>query len=92
MKVDLFTGGRFLFSVIVDCSVDELILVPRWLVNNASADAEGFDQLFFQAIKSSRTHLEAYEKAEVQHRATFGKNKYSSFESYKITKQKRLRK
>lgn len=66
-----------------DGSKCDIVIISKDLLKNASMTSEGFDNLFFDALKTSSTHVEAYEKAEQVHYQYFEKNKYSSYESFK---------
>ena len=61
----------------------DIVTVSKDLLKNASMTSEGFDGLFFNELKTSITHVEAYEKAEEVHYSYFEKRKYSSYESFK---------
>ena len=51
--------------------------------------ADGFEELFFNAARTSSTYMEAYEKVEVWHEETFGKRKYSEYNSFRNAKTQR---
>jgi hypothetical protein len=70
----------------------EIVVMPKVLVKNCSMSAEGFDELFFNFLKTNVTHTVAYEEAEKVHESYFEKRKYSDYESYRVSKSKRLHK
>lgn len=51
---------------------------------------EGFDDLFIHYTKECRTYVEAYFKAERDHIKKHGRTKYSSYDSYRTARAKRL--
>lgn len=93
MKIDVFANGKLLYSITGtdDFNPNDLVVVAKNLIEKATMTAEGFDDLFFEKLKDSRTHVEAYDKAEQKHFETFGHNKYSDFDSFRISKSKRLK-
>lgn len=52
----------------------------------------GFDDAFFKNLASCKTQVEAYTLTEQEYHSYFGRNRYSSFESYRISRNKRIRK
>jgi hypothetical protein len=93
MKIDVYANGKLLYSITGtdDFKPEEVVIVTRKLIENATMTAEGFDDLFFEKLKDSRTHVEAYDKAEQKHFDTFGHNKYRDFDSFRVSKSKRLK-
>lgn len=61
----------------------DVVTIPKDLARNCSLSAESFNEIFYDALQTSVTHIEAYEKAEDVHYHFFEKRKYSSFESFK---------
>lgn len=55
------------------------------------ATPEGFNRLFELYCKEYSTYEKAYEAAERQHESKFGKKKYASWESFKNTRNQKLR-
>lgn len=53
--------------------------------------AKEFDVEFFKNLKTSKSHQEAYEKTEELYRSFFRTNKYSSFDSYRKGRDRRLK-
>jgi len=58
----------------------------------ALLEPSGFDNLFYKklGIKCVKTQLQAYELAEKCYQKAFGRRKYSSFDSYRNARNKRL--
>lgn len=54
--------------------------------------AEGFDARFFEMCQHYPTDALAYEAVERQYESYFGKRRYSNYESYRKTKNKRINK
>jgi hypothetical protein len=52
----------------------------------------GFDERFWKYAKDSKTYMEAYEKTEIEHEKHFGKRKYSDYNSYTTSRNKRIKK
>lgn len=53
--------------------------------------ATGFDNLFWQKLREAKTQAEAYEQAEKEYHSYFQKNKYSSFDSYRKSRDRRFK-
>lgn len=53
--------------------------------------AKGFDVEFFNNLKISKTHIEAYEKTEKLYHSYFGRNRYKSYDSYRKVRNLRLK-
>jgi hypothetical protein len=53
---------------------------------------EGFDQLFEQAINKGKTQPEVFEQMNAEFKEAFGESRYKNFESYRVTRQKRIKK
>lgn len=56
---------------------------------NALMTPRGFDAEFFRNLATSKTHLEAYLKTEKKYKSYFGKTRYSSFDSYRKSRDQR---
>lgn len=52
----------------------------------------GFDERYFFHCKSSRTYVEAYAKTELEFFQYFELNKYSSYDSFRVSHNKRIKK
>jgi hypothetical protein len=52
----------------------------------------GFDERFWKYAKETKTYVEAYEKTEIEYEKHFGKRKYSDYNSYTTSRNKRLKK
>jgi hypothetical protein len=52
----------------------------------------GFDDRFWKYAKETKTYVEAYEKTEIEYEKHFGKRKYSDYNSYTTSRNKRLKK
>lgn len=51
----------------------------------------GFEKRFYKNCKSSKSYSEAYEKTEQEYESNFGKRRYSSYDSFRVTKNKKIR-
>jgi hypothetical protein len=52
---------------------------------------EGFEALFCRMCGEYSTYQRAYQAAERMYSAQFGRNRYSSYDSFKNTKNRKLR-
>ena len=52
----------------------------------------GFDDRFWKNAKETKTYVEAYEKTEIEYEKHFGKRKYSDYNSYTTSRNKRIKK
>jgi|TARA_Y100000004_G_scaffold173316_1_gene211058 hypothetical protein len=52
---------------------------------------EGFDDRFHEHCKSSKTYFEAYEKTEKEFEMYYAKRNYSSYDSFRISHNKRIK-
>lgn len=53
--------------------------------------AKEFDHVFFNNLKICKTQMEAYEMTEKLFHEFFGKNKYRNFESFRKSRDSRLK-
>jgi len=51
----------------------------------------GFENKFHKYCKSSKTYEQAYERVEKEYEQTFGKRRYSSYDSFRVTKNRKNR-
>jgi hypothetical protein len=51
----------------------------------------GFNLLFEKMIKSTGTYQEAYEKAEQQHLAKYGNNRYSCYDTFRNVRKRLIK-
>jgi hypothetical protein len=51
----------------------------------------GFDERFWKHSKDCKTYIEAYEKTEKEFHKHFGKRKYSDYNSYRNSRDKRIK-
>lgn len=51
---------------------------------------EGFNSVFEKLIKQEKTYVQAYIEAEEMHVRLFGKLRYSSYDSFRLTRQKAI--
>ena len=52
----------------------------------------GFEKRFHRNYKISKTYEDAYELTEQEYESNFSKRKYSSYDSFRVTKNRRNRK
>ena len=52
----------------------------------------GFEKRFHQNHKISKTYKDAYELTEQEYESNFSKRKYSSYDSFRVTKNRKNRK
>lgn len=72
-----------------DGSKCEIVTVSKDLLQNCNMTAEGFEQCFFNAAKTSSTYMEAYEKVEIMHEDLFNHRRYSDYDSFRKSKAQR---
>ena len=51
----------------------------------------GFEKRFHKHCKATKTYEQAYEKTEKEYEETFGKRRYSSYDSFRVTKNRKNR-
>ena len=49
----------------------------------------GFEKRFHKYCKSSKTYETAYEKTEIEYEKHFGKRRYSSYDSFRVSKNRK---
>jgi peptide methionine sulfoxide reductase MsrA len=95
MRYDIYQNGKLKWSIEgtdKTITANDITILPKQLAKNCSVSAETFDDIFFSELKTSTTHVEAYEKAEQLHEQYFEKRKYADYDSYRISKNQRLKK
>lgn len=60
-------------------------------VNIHLHDPAEFDRRFEELVPESDTYRTAYLRVEKEHEATFGYRKYSNYESYRVTRSRRIK-
>lgn len=53
---------------------------------------KGFDDLFWEQLKTASTQLEAWQATEEIYKSYFGRQRYANFESYRISRNRRYKK
>tara|TARA_R110002051_G_scaffold324860_1_gene424194 strand:- start:356 stop:562 length:207 start_codon:yes stop_codon:yes gene_type:complete len=53
---------------------------------------EGFEKRFYKNCKETKTNFEAYEVTEREYKSIFNKRKYSSYDSFRVSMTKRIKK
>tara|TARA_R110002124_G_scaffold229186_1_gene394466 strand:+ start:389 stop:613 length:225 start_codon:yes stop_codon:yes gene_type:complete len=66
-----------------------LIKYPKYILQLLTE--KGFDERYFHHCKSSRTYVEAYEKTELEFFNHFDLNKYSNYDSFRVSHNKRIK-
>ena len=51
----------------------------------------GFERRFHKHCKETKNYEQAYEKTEKEYEASFGKRRYSSYDSFRVTKNRKIR-
>ena len=51
----------------------------------------GFEKRFHKHCKETKTYSEAYELTEKEYQKNFGKRRYSSYDSFRVTKNRKIR-
>jgi len=94
LKLELFQHAKLVLSVepVGNVVSGDFTFLPVRIAKGCTLKAESFDDLFFECLKSQKTHEKAYFKAEEIHEQYFGTTKYSSYESFQSSKSQRLKK
>ena len=66
-----------------------MIKYPKHILNMLTED--GFDSRYFHFCRTSKTNLQAYEKTECEFREYFDISKYASYDSFRVSHNKRLK-
>jgi hypothetical protein len=53
---------------------------------------EGFDKRFWEIASKEKTYIQAYEELEKEYELHFGRRRYSDYNSFRICRNKRIRK
>lgn len=67
----------------------DIVTLPKDVIKNATLTSEGFEEVFFSQARTSSSYMEAYEKVEAWHEDTFGRRKYSDYNSFRNAKTQR---
>tara|TARA_R100000781_G_C4074862_1_gene125738 strand:- start:522 stop:743 length:222 start_codon:yes stop_codon:yes gene_type:complete len=51
----------------------------------------GFERRFHKHCKAARNYTEAYELTELEYEENFGKRRYASYDSFRVTKNRKNR-
>lgn len=51
----------------------------------------GFEKRFHTHCKETKNYEQAYEKTEKEYEKNFGKRRYSSYDSFRVTKNRKIR-
>ena len=95
MKVQLYEDGNLKWTIEAvgpSIGAHDISILPKSVTKGCSMSAEGFDELFFDCMSSSKNNSEAYEKAEQIHLEYFETRRYSDYYSYKSSKSQRFKK
>ena len=57
----------------------------------ALLSSKGFETRFHKNCKTSKTYEDAYELTEEEYEKHFGKRRYSSYDSFRVTKNRKNR-
>tara|TARA_R110002167_G_scaffold59643_1_gene169146 strand:- start:91 stop:297 length:207 start_codon:yes stop_codon:yes gene_type:complete len=52
----------------------------------------GFEERFHYHCKNERTYIKAYEEAEREYEDHFGKRRYSSYDSFRVVMNRKIKK
>lgn len=87
--IEIYQDGKLKWTIESIGSPSDIVFLPKSMANECSMSASGFDNIFYACMSGSKTNVEAYEKAEQIHVQYFEKRKYSSYESFAVSKSKR---
>ena len=51
----------------------------------------GFEKRFHKHCRTEKTYYEAYDKTEMEYENNFGKRRYASYDSFRVTKNRKNR-
>ena len=57
----------------------------------ALVSPSGFEKRFYKHCGQSKNYYEAYEKTEQEFENCFGKRRYASYDSFRVSKNRRIR-
>lgn len=83
MKLELFRDGKLYMTIEAVGNGNDFEVIPKRFIKDSSLSADSFQELFYDCMKETKTHVEAYEKAEEIHEHYFSKRRYSSYHSFK---------
>lgn len=89
--IEVYQNGKLLYSITSTDGREDVAIVSKSVIQKASLSPEAFDDVFTSFIKESRTHEEAYCKAEEYHLKIFSSTKYSGYESFRVSKSRRFK-
>lgn len=89
--IEVYQNGKLLYSIASTDGREDVAIVSKSVIQKASLSPEAFDDVFTSFIKESRTHEEAYCKAEEYHLKIFSSTKYSGYESFRVSKSRRFK-
>lgn len=90
--IEVYQNGQLKFTIQEIGMPSDFIVIPREVTKTCTMNAEGFKEIFFTCLKTSKTHAEAYEKAEEIHSQYFNERKYSGYTSFKVAMSKAAKK
>lgn len=53
--------------------------------------AKGFEEKFHKNCKDTKTYVQAYEKTEKEYEEHFGKRRYSSYDSFRVVMNRKIK-
>lgn len=92
MKHEVYQDGKLRMTLESTDGRCDIVTMPKVLVKECSMSARGFEELFFIFLKGNVTHTQAYEQAEVVHENYFDRRRYSDYDSFRKSKDQRMKK
>jgi len=92
--IQIYENGKLKWTIEAigaGISPNDITIIPTSIAKGCTLSAASFDEVFMEKLRESKTHIEAYEKAEQLHESYFGKRKYSDHDSFKVSKSNRLK-
>ena len=92
VKIELYRDGQKWMTVssVGFGSEDDIMILPKRLIKGSSLSAESFENIFFSFAKDCNSYQEAYERTESIHEEWFETRKYSSYDSFRKTKDRKF--
>jgi hypothetical protein len=89
--IEVYKDGKLMYTLTSTDGKEDIAIVSKEIISKSSLSPQAFDDVFTGFISSSKTHEEAYCKAEEYHASVFSSNKYNSYDSFRIAKSRRLK-
>jgi hypothetical protein len=96
--IEVFENGKLRLRLETTISYDDVMVLPKRIANACLMSADKFDELFYSILEANfphapaMTHKQAYEEAEKTHERYLGRRRYMDFDSFRKSRDQRIRK